>query len=143
MRKALIIVGLLVVCAVAFFFISTKDEVDVTRMLLEGKWVSTQDTKFTREFKDDGTVIDAYESSSPNVEGNWALFTREMPVEGFVGELEDEPIYLAIAQPESEALYFKITKIDEDTLELIYLNRGLPAPGGGQAGGTLVFTRAQ
>lgn len=143
MRTAYIALGIIVLVGVGFFFLGTKDEIDVTRTLLQGKWVSVQDAKFTREFKDDGTVMDAYEGSSPNVEGNWALFTREVPVEGFVGELEDEPIYLAIAQPESETLYFKITKIDEDTLELIYLNRGLPAPGGGQAGGALIFTKVK
>ena len=131
MRRALIAILLILLAGAAFVFFGTKDEIDVTRILLEGKWVSTEDAKFTREFKSDGTIIDEYEGSAPDTNGNWTLFTKEMPVEGFTGELEDEPIYLAIAMPESEALYFKITKIDEGTLEMVYLNRG----------GTLSFTK--
>ena len=133
MRNAVVVVVVLIFVALLFFVVGTKDEVDVTRILLQGTWISTQDAKFAREFKEDGTVIDTYEGSSPDAEGRWTLFTREMQPEGYEGELENAPIYLAIGIPNSEPLYFKITKIDENALELVYLNRG----------GALIFTKVK
>ena len=85
--------------------------------------MSVQGEKFTREFETNGTVIDAHVGNSPDSKGNWTLFTKDMPVEGFKGELEAGAMYLAIAMPQSEALYFKIVKIDTRNLELIDLDR--------------------
>jgi hypothetical protein len=132
MRYAIWVVGVLFV-ALFVFFVGARNDMTTDRAILIGKWVSTQDTKFTREFKGDGTVIDTYEGSTPNSQGHWTLFTKDMPVEGFTGDLEEKSIYLSIAAPQSEALFFKISKIDSANLELVYFNRG----------GTLSFTKVK
>lgn len=123
MRRALIAIVVILIALAAFVFFGTKDEVDVTRMLLEGTWTSAEDAKFTRTFLEDGTVADAYEGEA-DTGGQWTLFTKEMPAHDVPFELEEEPIYLAIGVPENPTLYFKIVKIDEHNLELVYLNRG-------------------
>ncbi len=133
MKTAAFVVGGLILVAVLIFFVGKKDVMTVDRILLIGKWISTQDAKFTRDFRTDGTVIDTYQGSSPESKGNWTLFTKAMPPDGFTGELEEKSVYLSIAAPQSEALHFKITKIDEHTLELVYLDRG----------GELSFTRVK
>lgn len=96
---------------------------------LIGVWQSTTDATFTREFRDDGKVIDGY-GGAPD-ESYWMLFTKDIPDQSFKGELEDGVLYLAIAKPDEEALYFKVTRLTASTLDLIYLDRG----------GTLSFTR--
>ncbi|MEK7509375.1 MAG: hypothetical protein AAB605_01530 [Patescibacteria group bacterium] len=100
-------------------------------------WRSTQDGKFTREFRNDGSVIDRYEGNSPDSEGLWLVFTKEIPDASFSGPYEDGAVYLAMTMSESEKLYFKVTRIDAGTLELVFLDGDLPA----QAGGVLSFTR--
>ena len=130
MKIAAITLGAILLIGIAIAFFGTSDEMDVTRTLIQGKWVSTQDAKFTREFTAEGKLIDSYDGSAQDT-GNWTLFTKEMPPEGFTGTLEEGPIYLAIGFTETPPLYFKVAKIDENSLELVYLDRG----------NTLSFTR--
>ena len=133
MRFAIIGVVLLVLIGAGVVLISrSTDENIAARVQIIGVWKSTQDARFTREFKNDGMVIDTYEGSMPNSAARWNIFTKQIPVNEYSGSLEDGAIYLAIAAPtKSEALYFKITKVDAHNLELVYLDRG----------GTLVFTK--
>lgn len=134
MRTALIGVVIVVAAVAAYVFLGGMGTAQ-TQTAIIGKWQSTQDSKFIREFANDGKVIDAYEGSEPDSSGRWAIFTKAMPVDGIPGEvvLEERAVYLSIGFPRSESLYFKISKIDSDNLELIYLNRG----------GVLSFTRAK
>lgn len=93
---------------------------DITANII-GMWKSSDDTKFTRSFSVDASVVDAYEGNdSATVEGRWAVFTAP----------EGEPppfqipagtIYLKISSVE-EVLYFKVLKLDAETLELAYLD---------------------
>jgi hypothetical protein len=133
MRRGGLIIGaiLLVLFTILIFFGAyAPGTEEAARTNLVGLWRGVEDTKFTREFKSDGSVVDAYEGSTIDTKGRWVLFTKSMPPEGFTEALEDG-LYLAIAAPESKALYFRITRIERGVLELVYLNRG----------GTLTFTK--
>ena len=121
---ALIIAGMV-------FINHSTDKSIAARMLIVGAWRSTADTKFTREFKNDGMVIDTYEGSVPNSDARWTIFTKQIPVNGYSEPLEDGAIYLTIAAPKSDPLYFKIVKVDAHDLGLLYLDRS----------GTLTFTK--
>lgn len=132
MRFVAIIIVFLVLIAAGMVFINhLTDKSIASRMHIVGVWRSTEDAKFTREFKNDGMVIDAYEGSMPNSDARWTIFTKQIPINGYSEPLEDGAIYLAIAAPKSDVLYFKIIKVDAHNLELVYLDRG----------GTLTFTK--
>ena len=95
-----------------------------TMSAIIGNWQSTEDPKFTREILNDGSVIDRYEGSEPDAKGRWMVFTKEIPDTAFTGLLEEGVVYLSLSMSESEKLYFRILKVDADTLEISYLDRG-------------------
>jgi len=88
-----------------------------------GKWQSDEDSKFIREIRNDGTVVDQYEGEADS-DGLWMVFTKEIPDTAFDGTMEDDAVYLSLAMSEEERLYFKVIQVDGDSLELIYLGRG-------------------
>ncbi len=96
-----------------------------------GLWRSNNDSKFTREIRNDGVVADRYEGQADS-DGLWMVFTKDIPDTSFTGSLEDGAVYLSVAMGEDEKYYFKVSKADGQSLELVYLDRG----------GVLSFTRA-
>ena len=108
------------------------DAAETMRNLI-GVWQGVQDTKFTRTFRNDGSVIDDYEGSSPDSEGLWMVFTKEIPDGSYIDTLQPGAVYLSMAMSESERLYFQVTRIDATTLELVFL----------KGGGVLSFQRIQ
>lgn len=100
---------------------------------IQGVWRSVDDEKFTREFKADGIVTDSYEGSD-DTEGSWVIFTINSEVETPFS-LEENTAYLKIATDvgASEVMYYKLTKVTPEELELIYMDRG----------GALRFTRIE
>ena len=134
MRFVAITAIFLALIAAGMVFINhSTDQSIAARIQILGIWRSTQDPKFTREFKNDGKVIDAYDGSSPNSNGRWVIFTKQMPIDALPEVLEDGAVYLSIAAPESEAQYFKIASINSHELQLVYLDRG----------GVISFTKIQ
>lgn len=98
---------------------------------IEGKWQSVDDEKFLRQFQTDGTVTDSYEGQDDTV-GSWVIFTMNSEVETPF-TLEPNTAYLKITTEvgASEVMYYKLTKVTPEELELIYMDRG----------GVLRFTR--
>lgn len=123
MRRALVVLAVILLAGAAFLFFGTSDEVDVTRTLLEGRWVSTEDARFSRSISPDGGVVEVYEGS-PEITGYWALFTKDMPAHEVPHELEEGLVYLAVGIPENPTLYYQVAAIDESRLDLIHLERG-------------------
>ncbi len=88
-----------------------------------GMWRSTDDPRFTREFKEDGTVIDRYESvPSATRKGIWGAFTADMAEGGTATGLAGGVVYIQITINDA-SLYFSVVRA-ADTLQLVYLNRG-------------------
>ena len=88
-----------------------------------GTWQSTTDTKFTREFRDDSTVIDRYTSNPPvTKKGIWGVFTSDMAVAGAATGLSPGVVYVQTTT-DGDSLYFRVVQA-ADTLELVYLNNG-------------------
>ena len=98
---------------------------------IKGQWRSVDDEKFTREFMANGTVTDSYEGSDDTV-GTWLIFTINSEVAAPF-PLETNTAYLKITTDvgASEVMYYKLTKVTSEELELIYMDRG----------GVLRFTR--
>ncbi len=92
--------------------------VQVERSII-GVWRSTLDPKFTREFRADGAVIDAYEGVEPG-QGTWELFTN--PTGENVPVIPDA-VYLKVVGG-GIPLYFTVTSVSDTNLELIYIDRG-------------------
>lgn len=109
--------------------LSATDE----RALLIGVWKSNEDEKFTREFRENGQVVDLYASADTPLptQGIWSLVTDataepvELPAD-FAMRI------LKLEFPE-EAMYFGISENTNTTLDLVYLGRG----------GMLTFTKVQ
>lgn len=100
------------------------DTVLVVSESIQGKWQSTDDSKFVREFKADGTVADSY-SGKVDGTGTWKVFTKEKPLDvPFPIEAGASYVQLAMSGSGGYFLDFKITKLTPDTLQLIYLERG-------------------
>lgn len=111
---------------------ATLSDAATTMSNIVGLWQSNEDGKFTREIRNDGTVVDRYEGGEDS-DGLWMVFTKDIPDTAFTGTIEDGAVYLSLAMSEDERLYFKIVKADRQSLELIYLDRG----------GALSFHRVQ
>ncbi|MDE2078980.1 MAG: hypothetical protein KGI73_01190 [Patescibacteria group bacterium] len=93
---------------------------------LVGVWQSTQDPNFTREFRADGTIVDAYAGQTPS-SGQWFTFTKETaPSTDITYPVETGATYIRITDTENPpvVLDFKVTKLTSSALELIYLGRG-------------------
>ena len=98
-----------------------------------GKWQSTDDTKFAREFETGGRVVDYYDSKI-QAEGEWSAFTKESAPDSAI-PYEDNAVYLRVtfAGDTQNPLTFKVAKLTPEELSLIYMDRG----------GVLNFARAQ
>lgn len=99
--------------------------------LITGRWQSTDDANFIREFNADGTATDWYQGTDVS-SGSWSIFTKEQPVQ-VTFPLESGATYLQLEMVGSQAeyLHFKIVNLTPETLEMIYMDRG----------GVLRFTR--
>lgn len=89
-----------------------------------GKWQSTEDAKFVREFKSDFTAQDWYEGKKVS-SGLWVAFTKlTAPEISF--PLEEDAVYVQMTMQGTQAdtLNFKLTKLTPEELELIYMDRG-------------------
>ena len=106
----------------SLFEASATSDAAGTMANLIGVWRSNDDPAFTREFLNDGTLVDSYGEELDD--GLWMVFTKEIPDSAFTGQLEDGAVHLSIAMGEDEKYYFRVTRADATTLELIYLDRG-------------------
>lgn len=91
---------------------------------IQGRWQSVDDPKFTRTFRANGVALDTYEGAG-ETEGVWQAFTSES---GAVAPFPLEPnhVYLQMemGSEQDEMLYFQVTKLTPEELELIYMGRG-------------------
>ncbi|MEK7133465.1 MAG: hypothetical protein AAB804_00150 [Patescibacteria group bacterium] len=95
-------------------------EASAVSRAMVGVWRSGDEQKFTREFRDDGTVVDRYEGDKTATKsGIWGAFTADMAPEGTTGLVEGV-VYIQMTFA-GESMYFAVTKA-ADTLELVYLN---------------------
>ena len=89
-----------------------------------GKWQSTEDAKFTREFKDGGVAVDTYEGKDVT-NGTWKVFTKENPLQvSFPIEAGTVYIQMTMQGTQGDTLNFKLSKLTPEKLELIYMDRG-------------------
>lgn len=90
---------------------------------LIGTWRSTEDSKFTREFRVDGSVIDKYEGDEKATStGIWYhIIYPERESFEFSGPIGATFIKLAF---DGEPFYFEVSDRTENSLTLIYLTRG-------------------
>lgn len=117
---------------------AASDAVQVKNNLV-GMWQGVEDPKFTTEIRNDGVVIDRYEGRSPDLQGLWMVFTKEIPDATYTDLIEEGAVYLSVTMSEGEKHYFRITKADGNALDLVYLDReGTLSP---KRGETLSFKR--
>lgn len=112
---------------------ATKLSENDERALLIGVWKSDEDAKFTREFRENGQVIDRYESDDTPLptQGIWSIVTDPSvePVE-IAADLDTRLLKLEFPE---ETMYFGLASNTGTTLSLVYLGRG----------GVLNFTKIQ
>ena len=91
---------------------------------IQGKWQSTDDAKFVREFRDKGVVIDWHDGKEVS-SGLFVAFEKmnapEVPY-----PLEDGTVYLQLTMKGTQAdtLNFKLVKLTPEELQMIYMDRG-------------------
>ena len=97
-----------------------KMSAEVGRVI--GKWKSTEDTKFTREFREDGTVTDMYEGdASATSNGTWSQVV-DVAAEPFTFPAVGDATLLKLVLG-GEAYYFAISAdTTSDKLMLIHLS---------------------
>ena len=104
---------------------SVKPEVTlVVGESIVGKWQSTDDAKFAREFKADGTVVDSYDGKAVS-SGMFTVFTKDKPAQTSF-PLEADAVYVQLTMQGTQAdnLNFKVVKLTPDELQLVYMDRG-------------------
>ncbi|HEX5774578.1 MAG TPA: hypothetical protein VFY28_01300 [Candidatus Paceibacterota bacterium] len=89
------------------------------RAEVTGSWRSEDDPKFTRVFREDGTLTDSYEGNpDATANGSWRVVTGG---EGLPASLSAENrTVIRISFPE-EALFFIVTALTEDELAMAYV----------------------
>ncbi len=99
-----------------------------------GTWQSTEDPKFVRVFKAGDVVEDMYDGEVVAT-GMWVAFVKGIDAPEVPFPLEDNAVYIqaTITGSQADTLNFKLTKLTETELELVYLDRG----------GVLAFTRVE
>ncbi len=93
---------------------------------IQGKWQSTDDPKFVREFKDGGVVVDYYEGAEVT-RGLYVAFTKGPNAPKQIAfPLMDNKVYLQLTVTGSQAdtLNFSVEKLTPEELVLVYLDRG-------------------
>ena len=89
-----------------------------------GKWKSTDDAKFVREFQEGGKVQDWYDGKVVS-SGTATAFTSDNAL-AVSFPLERDVVYIQLKMSGSQAqtLNFKLNKLTPDELELTYMDRG-------------------
>ncbi len=91
---------------------------------LIGTWVSLDDERFKRQFTQDGNVQDSYDGDpQATTVSTWSVFNKQNPDSEFTGAYEDGAVYLKF-NTGPDSIYFKLTKVTPDNLEMIHLDRG-------------------
>jgi len=94
----------------------------VSRAMM-GVWRSGDDPKLTREFREDGVVIDRHEGdASATKKGIWGAFTADMAPAGSAAGLTSGVVYVQMTFKDA-SLYFVVSRA-ADTLELVSLDGG-------------------
>lgn len=89
-----------------------------------GKWKSTDDAKFIREFQEGGKVQDWYDGKVVST-GTATAFTSDNALTvSFPLERDVVYIQLKMTGSQAETLNFKLNKLTPEELELTYLDRG-------------------
>ncbi|OGG49676.1 hypothetical protein A2763_03275 [Candidatus Kaiserbacteria bacterium RIFCSPHIGHO2_01_FULL_54_36] len=100
-----------------------------------GTWQSTEDPKFTREFRIDGTVTDMYEGdAAATANGTWSQVI-DISAEQFEFPAVDNATFLKLVFSDGEPMYFAIAAdTTDDRLVLVNLSG---------RGNVLTFARMQ
>lgn len=91
-----------------------------------GKWQSTDDAKFVREFKSGDVVVDSHDGKVVS-EGKWVAFTKaNAPLRSVAFPIDENAVYIQMTTSGTEAdtLNFKVGKLTPEELELVYMERG-------------------
>lgn len=90
-----------------------------------GKWQSTTDKKFVRNFNANGSVEDIYDGKDAT-QRIWTVFTKEKPI-AVEFPLESDAVYIQImtAGSQAEKLNFKVGKLTPESLDLISMDKGV------------------
>ncbi len=105
---------------------------------MNGTWKSNDDAKFTRTFKADGTVTDAYQGDASATEsGTYAVVDPLKESAGAFGSVSAASLtgmtVLKLTFPKSGVMYFGVNSMTETSLKLTYIGRG----------NVLTFTKVQ
>lgn len=92
---------------------------------IQGKWQSTDDAKYVREFQDGGKVVDWYDGKQVST-GTYVVYTQERPIGGITIPLQPNKVYvqLTMSGSQREVLNFTVAKLTPEELELVYMERG-------------------
>ncbi|MDO8514155.1 MAG: hypothetical protein Q7S50_01265 [bacterium] len=104
--------------------------------LVNGTWKSTEDSKFTREFRADGTVVDTYEGdASATSMGTYMVVdpARETGIPVPAANLAGMTI-IKTTWANGDVMYFGVNSLTESDLKLVNLSG---------RGNILMFTKVQ
>lgn len=95
-----------------------------------GKWESSDDAKFVREFKGftegamSGTVVDWYDGKEQS-KGSYVVFSSEDPLEvAFPIQKDRAYLQLTMQGTQADTLNFSVDKLTPEELQLTYMDRG-------------------
>lgn len=95
-----------------------------------GKWQSTTDAKFIREFKAfsetslSGQVVDMYDGKQVSA-GTYIVFNTENSLQVAFPLMSDKTyLQITMSGTQAEKLNFSVNKLTPETLELTYMDRG-------------------
>lgn len=98
-----------------------KEVVIISRGII-GRWQSTDDERYEREFTKD-EVIERYDGEIVLTD-SYTLFDGNQVPPQLVEHAEPHLVYLMIGALENEPLFFSINKFDFTSLDMFYLGRG-------------------
>jgi len=90
---------------------------------LVGNWRNTEDPRFTREFRGDGSAVDLYDNGdeTDRTQLSWNVFNADEPDTTYKGSYKDSATYLHMSNG-AEDLFFELNKITSEELEMVFLD---------------------
>jgi len=116
----------LTLCGAAPADVTPPPPIAAVTAALVGVWQSVGDTRFSREFRADGTLVDRYEGDPDNSQnGAWLLFAGSAPPPEFAGHraFVAKGVYLEIRE-NGDVMLFGIAAVDRSALQMINMDRG-------------------
>lgn len=136
MKKFLIFIVVVAVLGAGAYAMKSKDSamsgkkmadprISATWEMMQGPWLSEEDSGWARVYNDDSTLTDTHGSAAGNTvtTANWSLFVADNAPE-VQFQLNNKDVYVEQTEKDGSKMYFRVVSVTPDMLELVNMTKG-------------------